>query len=417
VRRVAPLTDTLIRKSKIKEKDYTLADGNGLHLLIQNNGIKKWEFVYTSPTTGKRRKTSFGNYLNTTLQVARQKRADFIDKISKGIDPIDFKRTLKEDIEINSNGMFINIMEEWLLKEKKDIVESTFKFKDRCLRNDVLPNVKRKHIRDIKIHDIVKIIEKKEMNAPEIASRLFNLMDNLFKYAVLKGYCERNILSDIRKSDIIKPRKVIHYEKITNIDILEELVKSIYSYNGNYSIKNALKLVLHLPLRPDNLCLLRWQYIDFENKTLVIPRQLMKVKDANLDAFILPLTDEVIEILNEQMLINQSFNATKDWIFVGKSASGHINKESPNRALKLMGFNDKTTGRYITLHGFRGTMRSLTETMNEDGRFSYEVLERVLDHHEKNMVARAYNNKSDYFKHFIPLLNFWTNFIILLRDK
>jgi hypothetical protein len=50
MRRVAPLTDTLIRKSKIKETDYTLADGNGLHLLIQNNGIKKWEFVYTSPT-------------------------------------------------------------------------------------------------------------------------------------------------------------------------------------------------------------------------------------------------------------------------------------------------------------------------------------------------------------------------------
>ncbi len=40
MRRVAPLTDTLIRKSKIKETDYTLADGNGLHLLIQNNGIK-----------------------------------------------------------------------------------------------------------------------------------------------------------------------------------------------------------------------------------------------------------------------------------------------------------------------------------------------------------------------------------------
>lgn len=30
MRRVAPLTDTLIRKSKIKEKDYTLADGKGV---------------------------------------------------------------------------------------------------------------------------------------------------------------------------------------------------------------------------------------------------------------------------------------------------------------------------------------------------------------------------------------------------
>ena len=54
-----PLTDTKIKKSRLKDKNYSLSDGKGLHLLIKTNGIKQWEFVYTSPTKHKRRKTSF----------------------------------------------------------------------------------------------------------------------------------------------------------------------------------------------------------------------------------------------------------------------------------------------------------------------------------------------------------------------
>ena len=52
----APLTDTKISSSKGKSKEYTLADGKGLHLLIKPSGIKVWEFVFTSPVTKKRRK-------------------------------------------------------------------------------------------------------------------------------------------------------------------------------------------------------------------------------------------------------------------------------------------------------------------------------------------------------------------------
>ncbi len=69
------LTDTKIKKSKLKVKNYTLSDGKGLHLLIKTNGVKLWEFVYTCPTKHKRRKSTFGNYPDVTLDEARQKRA------------------------------------------------------------------------------------------------------------------------------------------------------------------------------------------------------------------------------------------------------------------------------------------------------------------------------------------------------
>ena len=112
------------------------------------------------------------------------------------------------------------------------------------------------------------------MQAHEVATNIFTYLDNLFRYAVLKNYCERNILADIRKSDIIKPKPVKHFSKITDINILKELVESIYNYNGSHSLRNVLKLVLHVPLRAENLCKLKWSYIDFDKQLLTIPRIL-----------------------------------------------------------------------------------------------------------------------------------------------
>lgn len=102
-------------------------------------------------------------------------------------------------------------------------------------------------------------------------------LDNLFRYAVLKGYCERNILTDIRKSDIVKPKKVRHFPKITDEKILKELIVSIYTYKGSLSLRNVMKLVLHIPLRAENLCNLKWNYINFDEQSLTISRNEMKV--------------------------------------------------------------------------------------------------------------------------------------------
>ncbi|MCD8476561.1 MAG: Arm DNA-binding domain-containing protein [Sulfurospirillum sp.] len=71
-RRVAPLTDTLIKRSTAKEKNYILPDGNGLQLLVKTIGSKVWEVRYT--LDGKPSKTTIGTYPEVTLAEARKKR-------------------------------------------------------------------------------------------------------------------------------------------------------------------------------------------------------------------------------------------------------------------------------------------------------------------------------------------------------
>lgn len=403
------LTDLAIKKAKPETKETYLNDGAGLRLCIKPNGNKVWEFRYS--IDGKRRKTTFKTYPIMSLSNAREKRDEYLDLIMKDIDPIEHKRNKKKEKVLEDNSNFLIVASEWLSKESERTMQSTHKGKIKVFENDIYPFLKDKHMNEITINDIIQIIEVKKLQAHEVASKIYNYLDNLFRFAVLRGYCERNLLADIRKSDIIRAKEAKHYPKITEEEVLYELRDSIYNYSGSHSLKNVLKFVLHVPLRADNLCTMEWDYIDFEEKSLTIPRERMKIKSKNLNDFKIPLTDEVIGILKEQRI----FTGHQEYVFLGTNNRSHINKESPNRALQRLGFNDEKRGRKIRLHGFRGTFRSMIDTLDIENKFSFELKERVLDHHEQNETVRAYNHRADYFKQFIPLMEFWSDYILSLK--
>jgi len=408
--------DTYFRHKKPKNKNYQVADQGGLYLLIKKNGSRLWQQRYTSPTTKRRNILSIGSYPEVSLSQARVKRDKYKEQIANGIDPMEEKRLNVQKAIKDIEGLSSNLIDLWLEKEAKNTKPTTQKSKARLVEKDIKPFLKNKHIKDVTIDDVLKIIENKQDTAPEIASRIYTHLENIFRYAVLKKHCERNILSDIRKKDVIKPRVAKHMAKITNFEILKELIQKIHSYYGNHNTRNVLKLVLHIPLRAENLCNLKWEHIDFGKKTLTIPRENMKLNNLNLDDFSLPLTDEVINILKDQLNMQQYFTNENGYVFLGRDNNKPICKESPNKALYRMGFNDQKKGNKIRLHGFRGTFRSLIDTLDINNRFSFEVKERVLDHHDKNLVVRAYNHKADYQEQLRELMNFWSNFICELKE-
>lgn len=73
-KRIPPLTDLQISKARPKNKDYKLADGSGMYLLVTVSGGKLWRYDYRF--AGKRKTISFGAYSVVTLADARQCRID-----------------------------------------------------------------------------------------------------------------------------------------------------------------------------------------------------------------------------------------------------------------------------------------------------------------------------------------------------
>ncbi|HJE02538.1 tyrosine-type recombinase/integrase [Aliarcobacter thereius] len=406
------LKDIQIRQIKSKDKDFFLNDGGGLRIRIKSNGNKIWEFRYTF--NQKRRVTTFKSYPIVSLENARYKRDEFLNLLAKGIDPIEQNREKNQELLLDNKGMFLNVVTEWLELESQKVKSNTHQNKVRIFEKDINPFLKDKHLREITKEDIVRIIKTKEIQAPNVASRIFAFLRALFNYAIFKEYLTKNLFSNSKDESrfYLQKQEVKHFSKITDEKILKELVEDIYNYRGMHSIRNALKFVLHIPLRAENLCNLKWKYINFEEKSLTIPRELMKVKNKNLEDFKIPLSDEVINILNDQRI----FTSHQEWVFLGSDNRNPLNNESPNMALKRMGYNDERKGKKQRLHGFRGTFRSLIDTLDIDNKFSFEVKERALDHQENNQVVRAYNNKADYFERLKPLMDFWSDYILSLKD-
>ncbi len=173
------LSDTKIKTLRAKDKNYSISDGQGLQLLIKMNNSRLWEFRYTSPTIlnknkkFKRRKTSFGNYPQTTLKTTRAKRNEFIDLINQGIAPLEQKKEDKLNMRIKEHSNFKLIADEWLEFEAKRTIEATFK-------------------NDITHQDIIEVVKKKSKKGLEGVNKLFRNLNTVWKYAITKGLCNAN---------------------------------------------------------------------------------------------------------------------------------------------------------------------------------------------------------------------------------
>ncbi|MGD9970410.1 MAG: tyrosine-type recombinase/integrase [Sulfuricurvum sp.] len=422
-KKVTPLTDTEIKNAKPKDKEYTLSDGNGLQIVVKTNGRKIWEIRYT--INGKAKQTTAGTYPTVSLKEARMKRDELKGKISSGIDPILEKKEAKQQKAQTAEAeaaavktQLHNVFYEWLATFTK-LADITVAKRKRAFERDIFPHfctydknhriVSSKQIGEITHGELLKIITEKGKTAAETASRLFIDCNRLWTYAVSHEYTDLNICMRIDKSVVPKGEKV-NLPKITDEKILGELMRSIDEYHGEGGVivRNLLRFVSIIPLRADNLCKLQWDQVDFEKAIITIPRADMKVKNKNLPDFIIPLPHQALDILQE----TYKMTGWGQWVFHGlDDMKQHVNKESGNKALRIMGYTDEANGRKQTLHSFRGTFRSLTETYAKDHKASFEVRERCLDHHEKKEAVRAYIHKADYTDQMRELFQWWADYL------
>lgn len=405
------LSDAAVKTAPIKDKNYRLPDGNGLQLLIKPNGSKIWEIRFTF--NGKQRQSTAGNYPQIKLKDARVRRDKIKELVSQGIDPIEAKHLQKQEDHARQKGKFHLVVKEWLDHIDKDITRQ-HRFFERdifpflCTYNEKHEIIDSKLISEITHGELLKIINEKQKTSVETAHRLLASCNRLWQYAVSHGLCHFNIVANISKKDALKTYTQKHYAKITDEKILAELLRAIDNYQGSIIVRNLLRFVTYIPLRAHNLCKLTWDQVDLDRKLIIIPRQQMKMKNPNLPDFTIPLSDQALNILQEQ----KELAGWGQWVFHGVSNfATHINTESGNKALKLMGFSDEARGRKQTIHSFRGTFRSLTDTYEHIHQASFQTREAVLDHHEKQMAVRAYTHKADYTEAMRPLLQWWADWL------
>ncbi|PWI32149.1 integrase [Vibrio albus] len=382
------LTATQIKQAKPKDKEYSLADGNGLHLRIRPNGAKTWMFNYYVPITKKRNKISLGNYPDMPLALARQQRDEARSLLAQGIDPKTHRLALEQNKRDELANTFAAFAEEYLSIKKEATVEATYKKRARMVEKYLLPSVGHIPVADIKpmlMKGILDPIAKE--GKIETVKRICIITNEIMRIAVVNGAIEFNPIVELTK---LYPSQKVKHNPALSPEELPELVRTLDTANLTITTRNLIYWQLHTMVRPKEAATAKWSQIDFEEKVWIVPIPKMHTTHA------VPLTPQALTILDDM----RSISGGRKYIFpADRNPKTHTNSQTANAALKRIGFKDRTTA-----HGLRGLAST---TLNAQG-FDGDVIESALSHQEPNKIRRAYNH-TDYLERRKPLMCWWSD--------
>jgi integrase len=400
-KKVSPLTDTEIKNAKPKEKEYSLSDGNGLQLIVKPDGRKVWEIRYTFE--GKPKKTTAGVYPTVSLSKARAKRDELKTKVYDGIDPIRERKEVKAiniTKELDKLNTFNQCAVDYFELIRSKISEGHYKKQWGRLESNVIPFIGNQRINDITRDEIMACLTRiQDRGAIEEAHRIYNIISQVYQYAIANRRCERNIANDIATKWTLKASTKQHYPTITDPKEIGKILIAIDGYKGEYTVRCALQIMPYVALRPVNIRAMEWSEIDLDKAILTIPADKMKMKREH----IVPLVPKVVEILREL----QKLTGAGQYCFgASRTRNSPLSDNTLRSALIRLGYSNKE----IVPHGFRAMFSTIANENIPNHGYAYEVIEKQLAHEMKNKVGAAYN-RAEYWEQRVGLMQWWADFL------
>jgi len=224
---ITPLNDAKIKKAKAKDKGYKLFDGAGLFLWVNTTGGKLWRLKYKSPINGKEKTYSIGKYPDIKLATARTERERLRQLIGNGIDPSLEKQKIKKsriEKQINETNTFGKVANKFLLHKIKNL-DSYNEMQLKRLEKHIFPSLENVPIKEISRSDIIGLIKIIEKNGKfEMASRVFSLCNEIFRYAAANEIISHNLLADIDKKNVFIGPENNHFLAVNQLTVIENNV-------------------------------------------------------------------------------------------------------------------------------------------------------------------------------------------------
>ncbi|ENC5545581.1 tyrosine-type recombinase/integrase [Salmonella enterica] len=367
-----PLTDLAIRRSKPKDKPYTLNDGNGLSLLIEPNGSKGWRLRYRF--SGKAKLMSLGTYPNVALADARTARDEAKKLIAGGIDPAEVRKAKKREIESRFGNTFEGIAREWYEKRFDRWSPSYAEEMIETFEKDVFPYIGSRPIAEIKPMELLAVLSVlNDRGATEKLRKVRQRCGEVFRYAVITGRAEYNPAPDLVSA--FAPHKKEHYAFLKT-DELPEFFRILNTYTGSMIVKLAMRLLILTGVRPGELRQAEWCEIDFDNRLWEVPKERMKMRRPHC----VPLSEQALNILEQLKPVTGHYQ----YIFPGRiHHSKPMSEMAMNVLIRRIGYAGRVTG-----HGFRHTMSTI---LHEQG-YNTAWIETQLAHVDKNSIRGTYNH-------------------------
>ena len=341
-----------------------------------------------------------GVYPDVKLKRARGKHGDARKLLENGIDPLQYKKEIKNELSEQTANSFESVAREWFAKNKHTWTEGHSRTIDSRLKLNVFPWLGEQPIATITAADLLAILRRIESRgAIETAHRIKQICGQIFRYAIATGRAERDPSADLRGA--LSPVKSKRMATITDPRKIGELMRAIDGYEGHHITKCALKFAPLVFVRPGELRHAEWSEINLDNAEWKIPAEKMK----NRNPHIVPLSRQSIAVLQDL----QPLTGQGHYVFPSlRSGQRPMSNNTVLAALRRMGYaKEEMSG-----HGFRSMASTL---LNEQG-WNRDAIERQLAHAEGNSVRAAYN-----YAEFLPerrkMMQAWADYLDLLTTE
>lgn len=392
-----PLTAKSVEAAKPKKKLYRTLDSEGLYLEVTPAGRKFWRFRYKF--NKKENMLPLGRYPEVSLKDARIRRDKERISISEGIDPAAARKETKA-VE-QGEHLFKFIANEWFGRCSKEWSPKNSKTVRGRIDLHIIPALGEKDITKIVPQDILSLIQKLEQKGTvETARRVRTVCSQIFRYAILMGWAERDPAGDVK--GVLPPisKTLKHFAALTDPRQVGELMRAIDGFQGTVVVQAALKVTAYTFLRSHEIRGGLWREIDFERKVWRIPAERMKMNRAHL----VPLSRQVINILQDLYALTGDDTLIFPSI---RAKSRQLSENTLNVSLRRLGY----TKEEMTCHGFRSTASTL---LYENG-WREEEVELQLAHVQGNRVRASYDH-AKHLKKRADMMQWYADYLDKLKS-
>lgn len=376
-------------------KEYKIANGESRYRFKVYLGI--------NPYTGKEvrpNRRGFKTRREANIELKRLK--------ANWLDDIETKKA-----KVNEVKTFEEVYDSWLEAYKTTVKESTLYKTEQLFKNHIIPAFGKK-----KITEITPMIAQEQMNSWHKkytrAATIMNYAGMVFNYAIRIGLIQTNPTKVISKPT---HQKKVQEDEDMNFYDKEELktLMDTLENGSNFRAYAFFRLLAFTGMRKQEALALKWQDIDFENRTLNISKAVSrKATGLYIQTPKTPASIRRISIDDKTLAILRDYKKQSDpnGELILHTEKGGILSPAKTRKWLLTAQNNVNKSRkeplkQISTHGFRHTHASLlfeagATIKDVQARLGHSDIQTTMDvythvtKHAKEKLANQFNDYIDF---------------------
>ena len=359
------------------------ADGNGLYLLVDDAGNKRW--IQRLTIRGKRTDLGLGGWPLVSLSEAREKSYSNRKLTREGGDPRIERRKEAMPTFTEAAERVIDIRRpDWRHPKTAKRWAAT-------LKTYAYSFFGNQPVDQVSGADVVRALTPIWTTKPETARAVRGHIRDVMDWAIANELRSDNPAGDAVRLALRRVKRARTHYRALHYSEVPAALRAVVGSGAQISSKLSLEFQVLTATRPGETRSARWEDVDLETRTWMIPAGRMKSEREHR----VPLSGRAVEILTDAQALDDESG------LVFPSRSGRPLSDMTH--LKLL----RTLGIDCVPHGFRSSFRDWAAECTDA---PHAVMEAALAHVVGNSTEAAYF-RSDLFERRRGLMDRWAEYL------